>query len=408
MARHVSDLLRGMDIFERLPEAELAKVGKLLKERRFLESQLLVRQGDRGDALYIVTEGRVRIFVTDQFGREKVLAFLGEGEFFGEMALLTGAPRSATVEATTNVKVLQLRKDDFDVLLARDVGMMQEMLAVLAARQTAGTQRVSQEAHADAGAAAGMVTVVFSPGGGAGKTTVATNIAVLLAQTTPDRVVLVDLNRVFGHVAMQLNLAPQTSLSAASPSALQQMDRDTVAYYLTTHQDSSLRVLVAATCPEEGELVSAEHVRGAINLLRRHFVHVVLDADGTFAEPVLAAVEGADRVIVLGTPDPRGLRDLNECRRVFRELLGLPAERVWWVLNHPLPYETMTAGSIERSLDLKFTAELPFGGDAPSACALQGVPLVMRSPANQLSKGLGILAHQVDRVAREAVALAAR
>lgn len=408
MADKIIDLLRRMSIFERLPETELSKIARTLKERRYAENQVLFRQGDQGDALYVVTHGRVKMAITDQFGREKVLAFLGEGQVFGEMALLTDAPRSATAVATTDLKVLQLRKDDFDVLMSNSVDLMKEMLRVLSERQAATNQRVSQEASAEGGAAHGQLTVVFSPRGGAGRSTIAVNLAIAMTQLTPDRVALVDLALTFGHLAILLNLSPRTALSAASPNALRQMDRESFHYYLSTHEDSSLRLLVAAQRPEDGELVTSEHIHVALNVLRRQFVDVVVDTSPSFSDSNLAAIESADRVLLVCTPDLGAVRDMRECQRIFFDLLGYSRERFRLVLNHPFPYEGVSTAEIEAALGMPVAAEIPFGGSTPSLAALEGHPLVSRWPTNPASRAIVALAGELDRAAKEALALAGR
>src|SRR5882672_130481 len=98
MSSRVLDLLRSMDLFTDLQDSELNKIGRLLKEHKFAENELIFAQGEPGDGLYIILQGRVRIASTDQLGRERVLAFYGPGEFFGDMAVLTGEPRSATAK----------------------------------------------------------------------------------------------------------------------------------------------------------------------------------------------------------------------------------------------------------------------------------------------------------------------
>src|SRR5260370_37942681 len=115
MSSRVIDVLRSTELFAELADTELAKIARLLKELKISENELIFSQGDPGDGLYIVLHGRVRIATTDSFGRERVLAFYGPGEFFGDMAVLTRAPRSATASASTDVRLLQLRKDDFDL-----------------------------------------------------------------------------------------------------------------------------------------------------------------------------------------------------------------------------------------------------------------------------------------------------
>ena len=168
MASRVLELLRSMDLFDDLSDAELNKIARLLKEQKLAENDQIFAQDDPGDALYIVLQGRVRIATTDHFGRERVLAFYGPGEFFGDMAVLSGAPRSASASASSDVRLLQLRKDDFDVLVSTNVGVMRGMLRVMVERQTAMNTRLTQEVGASAGDIRGLVTVVFSPRGGAG------------------------------------------------------------------------------------------------------------------------------------------------------------------------------------------------------------------------------------------------
>src|SRR5690348_7755280 len=122
MPSRVIELLRSMDLFSELADSELNKVARVLKELKVSENEVIFEQGESGDALYIVLSGRVRIATTDSFGRERVLAFYGPGEFFGDMAVLTGEPRSATASASTDLRLLELRKEDFDLLATTSVG----------------------------------------------------------------------------------------------------------------------------------------------------------------------------------------------------------------------------------------------------------------------------------------------
>src|SRR5260370_18909785 len=304
MSSRVIELLRSMEVFAALDESQLGKIGRLLREVKHSENDVIFNQGDVGDGLYIVLAGRVRIATNDHFGRERVLAFYGPGEFFGDMAVLTGAPRSASATASTDVRLLQLRKDDFDILVTTNVGIMRGMMRVIVDRQAAANTRLTQEVGATQGDVRGQVTVLFSPLGGAGQTVLATNLAVALAELTPDRVVAVDLDLLFGHVAMLLDLVPRTALSAISPAAVRALDRDSLAYYLAKHAESSLRVLSGTLRPEDSELVSGEHVRAIIEQLRRQFVHVLVDAGSRLSQPRLPAIEVAAHVIVVSTPEP--------------------------------------------------------------------------------------------------------
>ncbi len=402
----VLELLRSMDLFTDLPDEELAKIARLLKEHKIAENDLIFSQGEPGNGLYIILHGRVRIASTDQFGRERVLAFYGPGEFFGDMAVLTGAPRSASACASTDTRVLHLRKDDFDMLVATSVSMMRGMMRVMIERQTLMNTRLTQEVGAMSGDVRGQVTVVFSPRGGAGQTILSTNLAVALAELTPDRVVIVDLDLLFGHVSMLLDVMPRTALAAISPAAIRALDRDSLQYYLAKHGESSLRVLCGTLRPEDSELVTGEHVRAILEILRRQFVHVVVDTGSRFSEPCLAALELADHVLVVSTPEPTAAHAVQETQRVLRDLLGVPADRIRFVQNQPSPYGKLSRGDLAVLVGSEHVLEIPFGGEEVTKAGLNGFPVVMRHSANPTSRVIRDLARDLEQTGRELLALA--
>src|SRR5579859_7658104 len=141
----VTDLLRTMDIFAALPAEKLETIAQLLRERRLAESEVLCRQGDPGDAMFVVTGGRIRLSTTDPSGNEKTLTYFTDGQFFGETALLTGAPRSATASAETDSQVLVLDKVAFDDLLANHAQSMREILKVVSQRTLQTNQQLLAE-----------------------------------------------------------------------------------------------------------------------------------------------------------------------------------------------------------------------------------------------------------------------
>jgi Flp pilus assembly CpaE family ATPase len=405
MSASVADLLRRSAVFGRLTEPELRRIARLFKERRIHHGQQLFRQGDAADSLYVVVSGRLRISAADEAGHQKVLAFAAAGEMVGEMGVLSGEPRSATAVATDDTDLLQLRKADFDALLADDVDLMRDVGRVVAARRETTQRRVVDESSRGDGYRQGLVTTVWSPRGGAGTTTIATNLAVALAQRVPDRVVLVDLNLLFGHVPVLLNLTPRTSLAALSVVSLRQMDRENLEFYLSTHAESSLRVLSSVLRPEEGELVTAEHAQAAFDVLRRYFEHVICDMGRGFSDVNLTALEAAHNVVTVCTADREGIRGVAEQQRVVRELLGLPDAPLHYVLNHPSPYAAVSPQQLEHRLNLQLLASLPFGGDAPGRAALEGRPLVSRFPNSATSRAILGLAARVERQLAEVRAL---
>jgi CRP/FNR family cyclic AMP-dependent transcriptional regulator len=111
------DVLRQVPLLAALPEAELAALAPLLRERRYPRGAVILMQGDPGDSLFLLAQGQVKVVLIGEDGREVILSVLGPGSFFGEMSLLDGEPRSAHVIAMEESALLQLRRDDFQARL---------------------------------------------------------------------------------------------------------------------------------------------------------------------------------------------------------------------------------------------------------------------------------------------------
>ena len=106
-------LMKG-EIFRDLPKEALGAIARAAQYQVAPQHTIISREGDPAEGLYIISSGRVRIFRRNEKGREIDLAIQGPGEVFGEMALLTGEPRSADVEALEEVHLMVVSKDHFD------------------------------------------------------------------------------------------------------------------------------------------------------------------------------------------------------------------------------------------------------------------------------------------------------
>jgi CRP-like cAMP-binding protein len=126
------DSLRRCALFEGCDEATLVGVVRQLRRRRFRRNEVIFHQGDPGDALHVVAAGAVKIVLPSTEGDEAIIATLRPGDFFGELALLDGAPRSATCVALETCETLELPRAAFHGLLDRDAGLRDALLAGLA------------------------------------------------------------------------------------------------------------------------------------------------------------------------------------------------------------------------------------------------------------------------------------
>jgi pilus assembly protein CpaE len=397
MPSKYAEFLRQVEIFANLDEGEIDKIGDMLRERRYQEGQTIFRRGERGEALLIVAGGRVKIAVQEG-DRERVLAFYGAGDVFGEMGLLTGEPRSATATAVSDSRILLLPKENFGDYVSTNVVVMRQMMRIISQRQSETIQRLALGADVDvpsAGTKGGKVHVVFSPRGGAGKTTIAVNLAVALAQMKPDQVSLLDLSLTFPHCALLINVVPKASLAGVSADSLAKIDREGLDFHLVGH-DSTLKMLVGSTRAEEGEVVSGDQVRAAIDILRRFNASVVVDAASNFSEATIAALESADRVVMVCTPELTTLRDIRECQRIFSDVIRVPSERLFYVMNNVLPFRPLAPEQFAQALGQTIDIEIPYGGDVPAKAATRGQPFVQTQPGANVAKAIERLARSLE------------
>ena len=135
-ARNV-DALRSVDFLAALPASEIEKLARTAEVHLYAEGEAIVRKGDTADDMYIVQSGDVSVMVTREngFGDRREVAVLGAGKFFGEMALMTGEPRSADVIAKTDSELLVVSHGAFHATLAAHPELAETVSRVIAERQ---------------------------------------------------------------------------------------------------------------------------------------------------------------------------------------------------------------------------------------------------------------------------------
>ena len=109
--------LSNVPIFNDLEELELNKIAKVGVRKKFKKGSIILLEEETGSALFVIISGKVKVVRADDDGREVILAILGESDFFGEMAILDGLSRSASVVATTKSEVFMIHRNDFLRLL---------------------------------------------------------------------------------------------------------------------------------------------------------------------------------------------------------------------------------------------------------------------------------------------------
>jgi CRP/FNR family transcriptional regulator, cyclic AMP receptor protein len=129
-----AEVLRRVPLFSDLAEGELARFAEVTREREYPKNSVILFEDDPGDALYIVSTGQVKVVLIGEDGREVILSVLGDGDFFGEMALIDDEPRSAHVIAMRDSHLLVLRRDDFQAQIQGHPAIALKLLRELVQR----------------------------------------------------------------------------------------------------------------------------------------------------------------------------------------------------------------------------------------------------------------------------------
>ena len=140
----VVPVLKEIDVFQPLREQELTQLAGEMATMEFAAKEKICQEGDPGDSFYIIDRGRVEVRKRDSMGRDSRLAVLERGKYFGEMSLLTGEKRSATVETLEDTAVLILDKENFRKVLLANEQIAENLSRVLAQRQSDTVSKMAE------------------------------------------------------------------------------------------------------------------------------------------------------------------------------------------------------------------------------------------------------------------------
>lgn len=234
---------------------------------------------------------------------------------------------------------------------------------------------------------------VFSPKGGVGTTTVATNLAVVAAESRPDAVLLIDLDLSFGQVASHLNLQPKQTLLDLVRDEAALSETDLFRTY-AMHHASGLHVLAAPPSPSFASLITADHVDRIISRAMEAYEVVVLDA-GTALDNRLATIfSQSETVVVPVLPEIPALNSVHVLLEQLQDT-GALGGRTVFVLNNAFARDLLKRSDIETALGHRLSAELPYDPIAYLKAVNEGNPVVRSAPKSPPADKLRALANAV-------------
>ena len=215
----------------------------------------------------------------------------------------------------------------------------------------------------------------FSPKGGSGSTSVATNVAVVLHRLTGKKTLLVDLDLELGEVALLLGVQPRFNFVDMVKN-FHRMDAGLLASYIEQHP-SGIHLLSAPFHPERAEVVSADDIRRILHFLKQHYDYVVVDTPGSFSPSTLAAFDQSDQVFVVTNLDLPSLRNIQRGLPMLKRVLPRGDEQIRMVVNRYSSDSAISLEDVERTIGLKVFGTISNDYEALIQSINSGKPIVL-------------------------------
>jgi CRP-like cAMP-binding protein len=372
-----------------LSDNVLRALARQLQPAFATKGSVIINQGDPGDSLFIIMEGRCEIVVDEAPGHSITIAFLGPGDFFGEMALLSEEPRTATARALDDCKLMILDRKTLYATLPPESDAFIELTKLVEQRRATLPNLIAR-AKMVAPKQAATTVDVYSPKGGSGRTTVAVNLAAALGRQYPGEVLLVDLALPYNHAALMSNLVPTGCLAMAGQAPESSFEEAVLGPIL--HHPGGMMLLPGVLKPEHADLINPELIGRAMGILTNTFRFIIFDLSVALTENVLTVLEHAQRIVLLATPELSTLKDISDLLNIFTTVLSIVPGRVIIAMNNKMPKPVVSREDVERTLHQEIACEFNFDGNKPDEAAVKGEILVLSDPKSFVARGVNELA----------------
>jgi pilus assembly protein CpaE len=237
----------------------------------------------------------------------------------------------------------------------------------------------------------GKVVTFFCTKGGVGKTTLACNLAVALAQETKKKVALLDLDLTAGDVTVMLNITARGTI-ADLVQEQDNLDFQLIEVFLVPHL-SGVRVLPAPLSPEQAEFVNSSKVEQMLKILKDNFDYIIIDTAPLYNDINLSVMEASDRIALVLNQD---LTTLKHSKTAIDILKTLNQESKLRLVLNQQSAEGIRVKEVEKTLDTKLTAVMPDDEKTVRVSVNKGIPFMMSQPYSKVSSGIKELIEQLD------------
>lgn len=225
------------------------------------------------------------------------------------------------------------------------------------------------------------IITTFSNKGGIGKTAIATNLALELANITKEKVALVDLNLQLGDVTTFLDINPSFDISYVINN-LSRIDETFLLSTLEKYKDTSLYILADPPYLEQAEDITAEQIATLFSVLKQTFSYIVVDTGSNFDGKTITALDNSDLILLITIVNLPAVRNCQRCLDLF-ERLGYEKEKTKIILNRFMENDEIKSEDVEDVLGRKIYWKIPNNYFTIMSAINKGIPVgVINSESN--------------------------
>ncbi len=240
---------------------------------------------------------------------------------------------------------------------------------------------------------------VHSLRGGTGCSTLAVNLSMALSALWKTPTILLDLTMTAGQVALMLNMTLRRTWADLASLNASDLDMNVLNSIVGKHE-SSLHFIAAPTFPSDSEKLSGETLGAALKFIKTQYDYVVADLPHDFSEPAIHALDVADIVLMIVSPDMASIRAAIAAMDTYQKL-GYPREKIKLVLSAIFPHSSLTREKIEAALKMQTFATIPYVKDVFVDAINLGQPLVYYKPDLPISGLLEDFAFHMSKDAQK-------
>jgi len=328
------------------------------------------------------------ILIDHQLGAESFLDVIDDlGDHLPDIAIVAIIPSNDPVIAQ---QVMLAGARAFLIHPFTQVNLLSVLRRVRDVERRRSVVTMGRETQVPSGPQDVKTIVVYSPRGGSGCTTIATNLAIALYAETNQRVLLVGGKLFFGHLGIMLNIRTNNTIADLIPHAAQ-MDESLV-YDVVTRHASGIYVLMDPFDLQIAQGIRPQDLYNVMQGLQRLYDIIVVDVGTSLNDNTVTIMDMADRILVVTTPDLASLHDTTRFTQITKSL-AYSQDKIQYVLNRvDMPGAVKTKDVLP--VVNKGYFPIPDGGSNVVRSINRGVPLILRYPRNPASRALQKLAQQ--------------